>query len=146
MPVTMPIKAELMYTRCIDLSHGLDGEALSSLNLSDEPLVSLEDSVKPILHLFTSLMTYVSMAKQCSSKPANELSEDESASVYLYTMEFEPGPSLYRELNAYQTSSPKMSGVAWYPRHRFERAACYWQGDRLVGGNLVRTQSSSGRQ
>lgn len=65
----------------------------------DVPLVSLEKAIEPISHLFHSIERYVWIAKQNSQKAKDNLTQDESASICLYTMEFDPGPSLYQLLN-----------------------------------------------
>lgn len=63
------------------------------------PLVSLEEAVQPVSNKFVSLEEYVWIAKKNCENPEDNLTQDESASIFLYTMEFNPGPSLYRVLN-----------------------------------------------
>ncbi|CAF1154758.1 unnamed protein product [Adineta steineri] len=65
----------------------------------DMPLVSLEQAVGPISHLFDGIDVYLWTAKRNSANPADGLSQDESASIHLYTMEFNPEPSFYHLLN-----------------------------------------------
>jgi len=64
------------------------------------PLVSLEAAVEPISHFFNSIDQYGWISKQNCENPEDGLTQDESASIHLYTMEFHPGPSLYLLLNA----------------------------------------------
>jgi hypothetical protein len=65
----------------------------------DMPLVSLEESIKSVSHLFHGIEENVSVAKAKCINPADGLSQDESASIHLYTMEFDSEPSLYHVLN-----------------------------------------------
>ncbi|CAF4734768.1 unnamed protein product [Rotaria sp. Silwood2] len=61
------------------------------------PLVSLEEACKPLLPFINDLKRYVGIAKQNSKKPSDNLTPDESASIYLYSLEWSDG--LYQKLN-----------------------------------------------
>lgn len=78
------------------------------------PLVSLEEAVKPISHLFDSIDQYVWTAKQNCENPEDGLTQDESASIQLYTMEFQPGPSLYLLFNNILRSKERESLSQWF--------------------------------
>jgi hypothetical protein len=53
----------------------------------DEPLVSLENAVKPLFPFLSAIQSYAYSAKErCKKPPADGLNIDESASIMLYTM------------------------------------------------------------
>jgi hypothetical protein len=54
------------------------------------PLVSLEEAVKPLVDILPTVQSHAYMAKQICQNPADELTQDESASIMLYTMGWEP--------------------------------------------------------
>ncbi|CAF3387984.1 unnamed protein product, partial [Rotaria sp. Silwood2] len=65
-----------------------------------QPLVALEKATEPLHNIVPRLQTFVHVAKQRAKHPADGLSVDESASIALYTMEWEPHTeSLYYILN-----------------------------------------------
>jgi len=57
---------------------------------ANEPLVTLEEACQPLEAFISDLAVYVSMAKDKSRSPADNLSQDESAAIYLYTLEWTP--------------------------------------------------------
>ena len=66
-----------------------------------EPILPLEEACKPLENILDQeLKRNIIIAKGNSKKPANQLSQDESASIHLYTMEWdEQENSLYVVLN-----------------------------------------------
>lgn len=69
-----------------------------------EPLLSLEEACEPLTDLVPRLEAHIWVAKQNSKQPADGLTEDESAAIRLYTMEWDSGCdesrcSLYTHLN-----------------------------------------------
>jgi hypothetical protein len=69
-----------------------------------EPLLSLEEACEPVVSIVARLPAHIWIAKQNSKNPADELTQDESAAIRLYTMEWDTGPdeprgSLYAHLN-----------------------------------------------
>jgi hypothetical protein len=69
-----------------------------------EPLLSLEEACEPIINIVPRLPAHIWIAKENSKNPADGLTEDESAAIRLYTMEWDAGPdepraSLYAHLN-----------------------------------------------
>jgi hypothetical protein len=69
-----------------------------------EPLLPLEEACEPLITLVPRLKAYIWIAKKNSKNPANGLTQDESAAIRLYTMEWdagdsEPRGSLYTHLN-----------------------------------------------
>ncbi|CAF4716804.1 unnamed protein product, partial [Rotaria sp. Silwood1] len=64
------------------------------------PLVSLEQAVEPLVPILPAVQAHVYVAKQRCKKPADELTQDESASIMLYTMGWKPiDECLYVVLN-----------------------------------------------
>ncbi|CAF3797369.1 unnamed protein product [Rotaria sp. Silwood1] len=69
-----------------------------------EPLLPLEEACEPLLNIVPSLPAHIWIAKQNSKNPSDGLTQDESAAIRLYTMEWdsntkEPNISLYAHLN-----------------------------------------------
>ncbi|CAF1660382.1 unnamed protein product, partial [Adineta ricciae] len=69
-----------------------------------EPLLTLEKACEPLLDIIDRLEAHIWVAKQNSKNLADGLTEDESASIRLYTMEWDtaadkPRSSLYSQLN-----------------------------------------------
>jgi hypothetical protein len=63
-------------------------------------LVTLEEACEPLTTIVPRINTYAYVAKKRAKNPANGLSIDESASIALYEMEWEPyTDSLYYILN-----------------------------------------------
>src|SRR5262249_12579660 len=65
------------------------------------PLVSLEQAVEPLVSMLPRIRNYVSIAKDRCNEPADGLTQDESASIMLYSMEWKPHKGcLYFVLNS----------------------------------------------
>jgi hypothetical protein len=69
-----------------------------------EPLLPLEEACEPLISIVPRLAAHLWVAKQNSKNPADELTQDESAAIRLYTMEWDAGEnvprgSLYSHLN-----------------------------------------------
>lgn len=107
-------ESDLHHSRFDDFSD----EPLQMLNpikgFEKKPLVSLKDSVRPITYLFNSIEQYIWISKENCKYPADGLTQDESASIHLYTMEFQPGPSLYRVLNRTLRSRDRGALTPWF--------------------------------
>ena len=82
----------------------------------DMPLVSLEEAVEPLVPILPRIRDYVYVAKQrCEPVPADGLSRDESSSIMLYTMEWEPEEKcLYFALNATLRSEDRRKLRPWF--------------------------------
>ncbi|CAF4710498.1 unnamed protein product, partial [Rotaria sp. Silwood2] len=64
------------------------------------PLVSLEHAINPLVSLIPDVEQMTWIAKQNCNSPKDGLTMDESASIMLYTMEWEPyEKSFYVTLN-----------------------------------------------
>ena len=76
-------------------------EYLSAITgLAEVPLVSLKEAVKPLESIVADVELHAHVALQNSRKPKDGLTPDESASIRLYTMEWESNDrSLYKVLN-----------------------------------------------
>jgi hypothetical protein len=91
-------------------------EMLMPIGGYDEmPLVSLEEAVKPLISLLPKIRDCVRAAKQRCKRPANNLTSDESASIMLYTMEWEPlDQCLYVALNKTLRSKDRQQLKPWF--------------------------------
>jgi len=82
---------------------------------SNYPLVSLEEAVEPIILIVHDVKTKAFIAKEGSKNPSDDLSSDESASIALYTMEWEPyTSSLYYILNSTMRSEDREKLKPWF--------------------------------
>ncbi|CAF1493353.1 unnamed protein product, partial [Didymodactylos carnosus] len=82
----------------------------------NSPLVSLEIATEPILHLVDNLKRFVNIAKQhCTRATSSDagLTHDESAAIYLYTMEMGDS-SFYRILNKALRSENRPALKPWF--------------------------------
>ncbi|CAF3124152.1 unnamed protein product [Rotaria sp. Silwood2] len=105
------------------------------------PLVPLEKAVSDISNVFDDIEDYVYVAKENCKQPANGLSQDESASIHLYTMEFGIEPSLYKSLNEALRAENRRKLTPWFPFLKLFLTALYklpscaqtiWRGIRDV--------------
>jgi hypothetical protein len=81
-----------------------------------KPLVSLEEAIEPLLSVVPGIkqMAYVAKMK-CEKPPADNLSIDESASIMLYSMEWEPQDEcLYFVLNATLRAENRQKLKPWF--------------------------------
>ncbi|CAF4210566.1 unnamed protein product, partial [Adineta steineri] len=80
------------------------------------PVVSLEEAVTPLIPILPEIQDYVYVAKQrCESVPPDGLTQDESASIMLYSMEWEPHEKcLYFVLNATLRTEDRRKLQPWF--------------------------------
>ncbi|CAM4819388.1 unnamed protein product [Rotaria magnacalcarata] len=79
------------------------------------PLMSLEEAVQPLVPILPAVQDYAYMAKEKCKKPADGLTHDESASIMLYSMGWEPiEQCLYFALNAALRSEDRGNLDPWY--------------------------------
>ncbi|CAF3270287.1 unnamed protein product [Rotaria sp. Silwood2] len=64
------------------------------------PLVSLELAVAPISNFFDDVEENVWISKENSKTPPDGLTQDESAAIHLYTMQFDSDPNFYQLFNS----------------------------------------------
>jgi hypothetical protein len=91
-------------------------EFLSPIGGYEEmPLVSLEEAVSKLVHLLPAVQSHAYVAKQRCKKPADGLSQDESASIMLYTMGWAPlEKCLYVVLNATLRTADRQKLQPWF--------------------------------
>jgi hypothetical protein len=78
------------------------------------PLVPLEEAVETLVHLLPRVQTYAYVAKKKCQNPSDHLTPDESASIMLYTMGWEPANEcLYVVLNATLRSKDRQKLKPW---------------------------------
>jgi hypothetical protein len=80
----------------------------------DMPLVTLEESIEPVSHLFDEIEGNVWVAKENCKNPADGLSQNESASIHLYTMQFGSDLSFYHALNNNLRSENRQTLKPWF--------------------------------
>jgi hypothetical protein len=108
-----------------------------------KPLVSLEESTQQIKNLLHDIDKMLWITKCNSTKPANDLTQEESAAIHLYTMQWSEGHnSLYDLLNKRLRSAHRDSLRPWFSYLKLIITALYklpskkmvvWRG---VRGNL----------
>ena len=109
-----------------------------------QPLVPLEQALQSIRPPIDQLPRYIQVAKKhCRYPSEHRLSRDESAAVYLYTMEW-GDESLYRVLNKALRSEKRRELTQWFPYLKlFDTALkklptvreCLWRG---IDGGLTK--------
>lgn len=96
----MPDESRLVISRYQQLCDDLVSYFLASITATHNTLlVTIEEAVKTIAHLFGAIATNVWVARENSKNPTDGLSQDESVSIHLYTMEFDSEPLLYYVLH-----------------------------------------------
>jgi hypothetical protein len=83
-----------------------------SIDYQRIPLVTLEESVEPIAHLFDKIETKVSMNMD---NPTDGLSEDESRSIHLYTMPSDSDLCFSQVLNKALRDEDRQTLEPWFP-------------------------------
>ncbi|CAF1556595.1 unnamed protein product, partial [Didymodactylos carnosus] len=78
-------------------------------------LLTLEEAVKPISHLVDDLSSIVWIAKENCEAPADNLSQDESAAIHLYTIEWSPdNRSFYSVFNQTLREEDRHKLIPWF--------------------------------
>ncbi|CAF1470104.1 unnamed protein product [Adineta ricciae] len=109
------LKSDLSNSRYTDIKEEPIDKLLMPIDgYQDEPLVPLEESVSPVTHLFTNLAQYIWIAKRNCQKPLDDLTQDESAAIYLYTMQFPRDQSLYLILNRFLRTENRDALTPWF--------------------------------
>ncbi|CAF3972224.1 unnamed protein product, partial [Rotaria sp. Silwood1] len=113
-----------------------------------KPLLSLENALEPIIPRIKHLRQRIEEAMQnCRFPSEHNLTRDQSASVYLYTMEW-GNNSLYKIMNQNLRSEDDSATIPWFNYLKlFETALkklptvkkCLWRGmDGTVNKNFVK--------
>ena len=88
-------------SRISDLAHEPTGTYVPITGYANEPTVSLENAVEPLVSFLPTISHNAARAKRkCKNPPRDGLTLDESASIMLYSMEWDPhNQCLYIVLN-----------------------------------------------
>ncbi|CAF0981790.1 unnamed protein product [Adineta steineri] len=86
------------------------------IGYSQEPLLPLYDACAPLINIIPDVLNYVSIAlERTSDEPPDNLTRDESASIRLYTMEWEDSyRSLYSYLNRTLKNEDRKCLSPWF--------------------------------
>ena len=100
-----------------DDQDGLNQMRLPLCGYENYPLVSLEESVRPLRSLFDgNIDRYVFIATQNSREPKEGLTQDESAAIHLYSMQWSSeNDSLYIHLNRALRAVNRHGLLPWFP-------------------------------
>ncbi len=83
---------------------------------SKTPIVSLEIAIEPLVGFLPAIQNYAYVAKErCNNTPADGLTRDESASIMVYSMGWEPNDEcLYFVLNRTLRSKDRQQLSPWF--------------------------------
>ncbi|CAF5079429.1 unnamed protein product, partial [Rotaria sp. Silwood1] len=86
------------------------------IGYAQEPLLPLADACTPLIPIIFNILHYVSIAlKHTPDNPSDGLTSDESASIYLYTIEWDEGHrSLYFILNETLRTADRKQLKPWF--------------------------------
>jgi hypothetical protein len=89
-------------------------EFLSAIiGYEQKPIVSIDEAIIPLIPVVSAIENQTYIAKMRCRNPANGLTQDEAASIMLYTMEWEPD-SLYTVLNATLRMKDRKKLKRWF--------------------------------
>ncbi|CAF3809078.1 unnamed protein product [Rotaria socialis] len=104
---------ELNFT---DLCEDISDQFLSLIkDYRGQPVVSLKEAIKPVSGFFHKIGDDVSVALNLGRHPLDGLTQDEAASIHLYSMELCDGRSFYRSLNESLRVENSEALKAWFP-------------------------------
>ncbi|CAF1097862.1 unnamed protein product [Rotaria sordida] len=95
-----------------------------------EPLVSLEEACRPLKDIIDEeLEQNIQIAKINSGSPPDGLTQDESAAIHLYTMEWDvTEKSLYAILNRRLREADRQKLVPWHKYMKLTERQIVWRG------------------
>ncbi|CAF1350159.1 unnamed protein product [Adineta steineri] len=104
------------YTRVSDILKEPQKMLMPIRGYEEMPIVSLEEAVTPLVSILPEIQDYAYVAKQrCESVPPDGLTQDESASIMLYSMEWKPHEKcLYFALNATLRTEDRRKLERWF--------------------------------
>lgn len=110
--------SKILVTQRIQRASDLTEEPLEFLapigGYETMPLVTLEEAIRELTHILPKVQTHAYVAKQRCWNPADGLTPDESASIMLYTMDWEPKDQcLYDVLNRTLRSKDRQRLRPW---------------------------------
>lgn len=91
----------------------------------DQKCVSLNEAVQSISQFFDEIEDNVFVALHNCQNPSDDLTQEESASIHLYTMHFGGGPSLYLLLNQSLRTENREELKPWFPFLKLFLTALY---------------------
>jgi hypothetical protein len=91
----------------------------------DKPLVPLSETINPIEGFFNDIQDYVYVALRNCENPADDLTQQESASIHLYTMQFHGGSSLYTLVNQSLRAENREDLKPWFSYLKLFLTALY---------------------
>ncbi|CAF4528173.1 unnamed protein product, partial [Didymodactylos carnosus] len=101
--------------RFVDVSNEPRKKLLPIEGYEKMPLLALEEAVKPVLHLVDGLSSRVWLAKENCEVPADNLTQDESAAIHLYTLEWSPDKrSFYNVFNQTLREEHRHKLIPWF--------------------------------
>jgi hypothetical protein len=105
----------LSISRYTDIKEEPVGKLLTPIGgYQDESLSTLEEALSAVSHFFIDLEQNIWIAKYNCQTSKDSLTQDESAAVHLYTMQFESGDSLYIILNRLLRAEKREHLVPWF--------------------------------
>ncbi|CAF3021785.1 unnamed protein product, partial [Rotaria sp. Silwood2] len=106
----------LANSRYTDVKEEPVDKLLTPINgYQNAPLLPLEEALSAVSHFFIDLEENVYIAKHNSQNPKDGLTQDESAAIHLYTMQFPSGDSLFAVLNQILRAERRNSLMPWFP-------------------------------
>ncbi|CAF3992064.1 unnamed protein product [Adineta steineri] len=104
------------YTRVSDIVKEPQKMLMPIRGYEKMPIVSLEEAVTPLISILPEIQDYAYVAKQrCKVVPPDGLTQDESASIMLYSMEWKPhGECLYFAINATLRTEDRRKLERWF--------------------------------
>ncbi|CAF0941816.1 unnamed protein product [Adineta steineri] len=104
------------YARVSDIVKEPQKMLMPIRGYEEMPIVPLEEAVAPLVSILPQIQDYAYVAKQrCESVPPDDLTQDESASIMLYSMEWEPHEKcLYFALNATLRTEDRRKLKPWF--------------------------------
>ncbi|CAF4112214.1 unnamed protein product, partial [Adineta steineri] len=104
------------FTRVSDIVKEPQKMLMPIRGYEEMPIVSLEEAVAPLISILPEIQDYAYVAKErCEFVPPDDLTQDESASIMLYSMEWEPHDKcLYFALNAALRTEDRRKLKPWF--------------------------------
>ncbi|CAF1495820.1 unnamed protein product, partial [Adineta steineri] len=107
---------EQQYARVSDIVREPQRMRMPIRGYEETPIMPLEEAVAPLISILPKIQDYVHVAKErCESVPPDGLTQDESASIMLYSMDWEPQEAcLYFALNAALRTEDRPKLKPWF--------------------------------
>lgn len=108
--------ASQQYARISDINKESLEMNMPIRGYQNMPLVSLEEAIEPLVSILPEIRDYVYVAKgRCKPVPADGLTKDESASIILYSMDWQPHDQcLYFALNSSLRAEDRRKLTPWF--------------------------------